>query len=52
MEHPVCHGPLSDTAVFTFSRELFGRDFWKVLEGICDALMIMADALAPAGFEG
>lgn len=52
MAHPVCHGPLSDTAVFTFSRELFGCDYWKVLEGICDALMIMADALTPAGFEG
>lgn len=52
VEHPVCHGPLSDTAVFTLSRELFGCDYWKVLEAVCDALMIMADALTPAGFEG
>lgn len=51
MEHPVCHGPLSDTAVFAFSWERFGCDYWKVLEGICDALMVMADTLTPAGFE-
>ena len=39
MEHPVCHGPLSDTAVFAFSWELFGCDYRKVLEGICDVLI-------------
>lgn len=52
MVHPVPHRPSSGTAVLTFSRELFGYDYWKVSGFHFGALMIMAGGLTPAGFEG